>query len=164
MKTKNRQPFQVVCFGSGRRTRTSDLRVMSPTSYRTALSRDVSFDAVPRHPIYRFCECKDKANFRICQIKSQLSRSRNPFRLPYSRLRTDRASGYSPYLRTLPPASGRTAGDRQTDGQSAVRRVVRLSGRRTGGFSESVWLRSRPDRTPPSSCRARAPSCTAGRP
>ena len=32
MKTKNRQPFQVVCFGSGRRTRTSDLRVMSPTS------------------------------------------------------------------------------------------------------------------------------------
>lgn len=117
-----------------------------------------------RHPISRFCECKDKANFRICQIKSQLSRSRNPFRLPYSRLRTDRASGYSPYLRTLPPASGRTAGDRQTDGQSAVRRVVRLSGRRTGGFSESVWLRSRPDRTPPSSCRARAPSCTAGRP
>ena len=32
IQRKNRQPFQVVCFGSGRRTRTSDLRVMSPTS------------------------------------------------------------------------------------------------------------------------------------
>ena len=65
----------------------------APDALPTALSRDVSFDAVPRHPIYRFCECKDKANFRICQIKSQLSRSRNPFRLPYSRLRPDSKSG-----------------------------------------------------------------------
>ena len=32
-----------LCLGSGGRTRTYDLRVMSPTSYRTALSRDMQF-------------------------------------------------------------------------------------------------------------------------
>ena len=57
-------------YGSGGRTRTSDLRVMSPTSCQ------LLYPAMYRQMVYdrfiRFCECKDNTNIRYVQIKSLL--------------------------------------------------------------------------------------------
>ena len=50
--------------GSGRRTRTSDLRVMSPTSCQL-LHPAICLRCV----IYRFCKCKGNTNIRSLQIK-----------------------------------------------------------------------------------------------
>ena len=63
-RQKKRTSQKLVLYGSGRRTRTSDLRVMSPTSCQLL------------HPaIYRnyivislVCGCKGKQNFRISKI------------------------------------------------------------------------------------------------
>ncbi len=136
METKNGQLLRIVRFGSGRRTRTSDLRVMSPTSCQL-LYPAMYLQRMPKHPIYRFCECKDKANFRILQIKSAFSRLHTPFRLPYRPLRTDCASGHSPYPRTLLPASGRTADDKQTaDRRMGSRSAGELSNGLFGGQAD----------------------------
>ena len=86
LQRKSGQLFRIVRFGSGRRTRTSDLRVMSPTSYQllhpaiylpcplplptASQSNRVQTDRPHRGgALYRFCVCKDKSNFSFLQIK-----------------------------------------------------------------------------------------------
>ena len=63
-KKKSGQLFRIARFGSGRRTRTSDLRVMSPTSCQL-LHPAICLRCV----IYRFCKCKGNTNIRSLQIK-----------------------------------------------------------------------------------------------
>ena len=70
---KSGQLFRIVRFSSGRRTRTSDLRVMSPTScqllhpaiYLLILRRPAGLRPIP---FYRLCECKDKSKKSLLQI------------------------------------------------------------------------------------------------
>ncbi len=86
LQRKSGQLIRIVRCGSGRRTRTSDLRVMSPTSYQllhpaiylpcplplpTAFQSNRFQTDRPHRggALYRFCVCKDKSNFSFLQIK-----------------------------------------------------------------------------------------------
>ena len=72
---KSGQLFRIVRRGSGRRTRTSDLRVMSPTSCQL-LHPAIYLRII----IYRFCVCKDNTNFRILQIFLAAGSHEAPYR------------------------------------------------------------------------------------
>ena len=56
------------CCSSGGRTRTSDLRVMSPTSCQ--LLYPALYRQMVNRPIFLICECKDSAFFSHFQIFS----------------------------------------------------------------------------------------------
>ena len=63
---KKEETLSDFLYGSGGRTRTSDLRVMSPTSCQ--LLYPAMYRQMVDRPIFRNCECKDKAKFLYLQI------------------------------------------------------------------------------------------------
>ena len=65
-REKRGQILRLVLFSSGGRTRTSDLRVMSPTSCQ--LLYPAMYRQMVNRPIFLICECKDRAFFPYFQI------------------------------------------------------------------------------------------------
>ena len=65
---KKEETLSDFLYGSGGRTRTSDLRVMSPTSCQ--LLYPAMYRQMVNRPIFLICECKDSAFFPHFQIFS----------------------------------------------------------------------------------------------
>ena len=81
--TKKEQLFRIALFSfsSGGRTRTYDLRVMSPTSYQLLHS---AMYVLPRGVIISELDCKSRAYFSIMQILFHLFCKQSALRLPGS--------------------------------------------------------------------------------
>ena len=58
---ENKKPSKYWVSSSGNWTRTSDLRVMSPTSYL------LLYPAIYRYRFVSFCECKDRNLLQLCK-------------------------------------------------------------------------------------------------